>query len=140
MIEVCCAIIRKGECLLAVQKGPESSMPMKWEFPGGKINKEETPEACIIREIGEELCVDLVILQRLKSVEFHYPEKSILLVPFLCEISSRQLTLTEHIDIKWFMLPEWRGINWAAADQELILKNLDLLQNLLVNPVRENQC
>ena len=55
MIEVCCAIILKESKILAVQRGPESSHPWKWEFPGGKVNPDETVEECIVREISEEI-------------------------------------------------------------------------------------
>jgi len=51
MIEVCCSIILKGSKILAVQWGTESSHPWKWEFPGGKIQVDETAEQCIVREI-----------------------------------------------------------------------------------------
>ena len=55
MIEVSCAIIIKDSKILAVQRGPESSHPWKWEFPGGKIHPGETAAECVIREIEEEL-------------------------------------------------------------------------------------
>ena len=71
MIEVCCAIITKDSKLLAVQRGIESNHPLKWEFPGGKIIFGETPEQCIIREIDEELSVNIELFSKLHPVEYN---------------------------------------------------------------------
>lgn len=130
MIEVCCAIIRSGSKFLAVQKGSASSHPMKWEFPGGKIHVDETPENCIVREIKEELGIEIRILEQLNLITFSYPDKSILLIPFLCEIDSGEIMLTEHVGIKWFDFQEWHTMDWVEADAELILKNKELLKSI----------
>lgn len=130
MIEVCCAIICEGSKFLAVQKGSGSSHPMKWEFPGGKIQENETPEHCILREIKEELGIEIQILEQLNSVKFNYPDKCILLIPFLCLAISGQITLTEHVKIKWFEYDQWKTIDWVDADAELISKNQELLKSI----------
>lgn len=109
--------------VLAVQRGPGSSHPMKWEFPGGKINPEETAEQCIVRELQEELQVEIGILKKLGSIEFQYPGKRIELIPFVCRIISGELVLTEHIAKRWFNFDDWQSLDWAEADYELILKN-----------------
>jgi len=130
MIEVCCAIICEGSKFLAVQKGPGSSHPMKWEFPGGKIQENETPEQCIVREIKEELGIEIQILEQWNSVEFNYADKHILLIPFICLVISGQLALTEHIEIKWFEYDQWKSIDWVDADFEVISKNQELLKSI----------
>ena len=127
-IEVTCAIITDGSMALAVQRGVESSHPLKWEFPGGKIQAKETAVQCIVREITEELGVQIDVLERLKSVDFDYGEKQIRLIPFVCRISSGKIALTEHIAQSWFNFNQWQKIDWQEADRELILKNLDVLQ------------
>jgi 8-oxo-dGTP diphosphatase len=133
MIEVCCALICDGQHVLAVQRGPESNHPWLWEFPGGKILPEETPEQCIVREIEEELLIRVEVLYPLSPVEFAYPNKKIKLIPFVCRIVSGEITLTEHVAQKWFSLPEWQTIDWSGADRELILKNQEGLYVLLKN-------
>ncbi|MDP2113643.1 MAG: NUDIX domain-containing protein [Bacteroidota bacterium] len=75
MIDVCCAFILKESKILAVQRGPESSHPWKWEFPGGKINSGETAEESIIREIEEELTIRIEVLNQLVPVEFDYTSR-----------------------------------------------------------------
>jgi len=130
MTDVCCAIIVNGNLMLAVQRGPESSQPLQWEFPGGKIKSAENAEQCIIREIQEELSVQIGELAQLEPIEFDYGTKQIRLIPFLCKISSGEIFLTEHISMRWFSFKEWEEIDWAAADRELILKNQESLKLL----------
>ncbi len=130
MIEVSCAIIVRNAQILAVQRGPESSHPLKWEFPGGKIQKEETAEACIIREIEEELTIEISIVAQLDAVEFDYGTKQINLIPFVCRIKNGQIVLTEHVAECWINPDNWQSLDWAAADYELILKNLNRIKML----------
>lgn len=131
MTKVCCAIVVGDSTILAVQRGPESSHPMKLEFPGGKINPGETEEQCIVRELHEELQVEIGILKKLESIEFQYPGKQIELIPFVCCMVSGELVLTEHIAEHWFNLDNWQSLDWAEADYELILKNQKNLQKIV---------
>jgi len=131
MINVSCAIILKEMKILAVQRGPESSHPLQWEFPGGKIKSAENAGQCIVREIQEELSVQIGELAPLEPIEFDYRTKHIRLIPFLCKITSGEIFLTEHISMRWFSFKEWEEIDWAAADRQLILKNQKSLKLLL---------
>jgi 8-oxo-dGTP diphosphatase len=131
MIEVCCAIILKKSKILAVQRGPKSSHPFEWEFPGGKLNPGETAEQCIIREIQEELTIRIGIQSKFEPIEFNYRVKQIRLIPFVCKITSGEITLTEHIAQRWFDLEEWETMKWSDADHELIIKNQESLKKLL---------
>jgi 8-oxo-dGTP diphosphatase len=131
MIDVCCAIIIKDTKILAVQRGPESSHPWQWEFPGGKIHFDENAEQCIVREINEELSVEVDVLERLQSIEFDYGTKQIRLIPFVCQIISGEIILTEHVAKKCFLLEEWKSLNWSGADYELILRNQKKLKRML---------
>ena len=128
MIEVSCAIIIKGSKILAVQRGPESSHPLKWEFPGGKIHPDETAAECVIREIEEELRLRVEVLGQLEFVEFDYNIKQIRLIPFICKIISGELILTEHVAKYWFELDQWQTIDWSGADAQLILKNQESIK------------
>ena len=123
MIEVSCAIILKDSKILAVQRGPKSSHPLKWEFPGGKINPKETATECIVREIEEELRIRIEVQKQLESIEFDYGNKQIRLIPFIGIIASGDIILTEHVAKYWFSFDQWQTIDWSEADYELILKN-----------------
>jgi 8-oxo-dGTP diphosphatase len=136
MIEVCCAIILDGAKILAVQRGPESSHPWKWEFPGGKIHPDETSTECIVREIEEELILRIEVIHQLEPVDFDYGTKQIRLIPFVCEIISGEIILTEHVAKRWFSFHEWKMMDWSDADHELILKNQERLNLLTLGKKR----
>jgi len=132
MIEVTCAIILWGSKFLTVQRGPESNHPWKWEFPGGKIKPEETAVACVIREIKEELDVQVEVVSQLDYIDYSYDTKQIRLIPFVCKIVSGEIVLTEHVGKLWFVLDEWEMIDWLEADREIILKNQKKLKDIIL--------
>lgn len=132
MINVCCAIILEGSKILAVQRGLESSHPLKWEFPGGKIHPEESAEQCIMREIAEELTIGIEVVKMLVPVEFNYGAKQIFLIPFVCKIISGEIKLTEHIAQKWLRFDELEIMDWSEVDYELIKTNKESLELLLI--------
>lgn len=128
MIEVSCAIIIKDSRILVVQRGPKSSHPWKWEFPGGKIHSDETAMQCVVREIEEELRLRIEVLEQLEYIEFDYGSKQIRLIPFICRIASGDIILTEHVAKCWFAFDQWQKIDWSGADRELILKNQERIR------------
>ncbi len=91
-----------------------------WEFPGGKIEMGESYEECILREIKEELNIEISINGRLPGVHFTYPEKSIHLLPFICNMHSGAITLKDHSEYKWIEPESWSRLNWAPADIKVI--------------------
>lgn len=113
---VTCAIIQSPRGILAVQRSASMSLPFTWEFPGGKIEPGETEEACLIREIREELNIDITLEQRLTPVEHHYDHISIILIPFLARYVGGTLKLHEHQAFRWLKKEEMGGMDWAAAD------------------------
>lgn len=117
--------------MLAVQHGVNSHYPGKWEFPGGKIQPGETAKACIVREIREELTVEIKVLAELLAVEFDYEVKQVKLIPFVCQIISGSVELTEHENIQWFNMANWKEIDWLEADRKMILCNIDPLNTFL---------
>jgi 8-oxo-dGTP diphosphatase len=133
MIRVTCAIIRNEENeILVVQRGENSDHPNKWEFPGGKLNSGETEEDCIIREIKEELSMDIVICYRLRNVEYDYGKKYILLIPFVCDTLDDLPLLTEHIAYKWLTPGKLLETDLSEADVVVAasyLKDIDIDDN-----------
>jgi 8-oxo-dGTP diphosphatase len=117
MIKVTCAVIRNDENeVLIVQRGEKSDHPFKWEFPGGKLQNDETEEECIIREIREELSVDIVICSRMADVEYDYGNKHILLIPFICDTLEDLPLLSEHIAFKWISSNDLLKVDFSEAD------------------------
>jgi 8-oxo-dGTP diphosphatase len=117
MLNVTCAIIRNEEdAVLIVQRGATMDHPLKWEFPGGKIHAEETEEECIIREIEEELSMEIVIVSRLPEVEHDFGFRQIRLIPFICDTLDELPFLSEHIAYKWINAEELSSVDFSEAD------------------------
>ncbi len=119
-IAVVCAIIIYNGKILAVQRGPTMSLPLKWEFPGGKIEKNETEEACIKREIKEELNIEILLLKKLSTSFYKYPNISIELIPFVAQYLSGDLVLKEHQNFQLLRISELNNLDWAEADLPIV--------------------
>jgi len=120
LIEVSCAVIMDGDLVLATQRSELMPHPLKWEFPGGKLKAGETPESCIIREIREELGVEIFVLQLLPSVKHFYSKSAIKLIPFVCTIRQGDIDLSEHRSYRWVHRSELEAIDWLDADVEVV--------------------
>jgi len=123
-IEVVAAIIQNGSKTLCVQRGPAKFdyIHHKYEFPGGKIEAGETKESAIIREIKEELHLDILEPKFFNTVNHQYPDFHITMHSFICPIEHKDITLTEHIDHKWLKIDELNSLDWAAADIPIVQK------------------
>jgi len=117
MIAVTCAVIRNEEDeILVVQRGEATDHPFKWEFPGGKLTPEETEEECIIREVEEELSMEIVICGKLIAVEHDYGHKQIKLIPFICDTLDEVPFLSEHIAYRWMKDKDLMSLEFSEAD------------------------
>jgi 8-oxo-dGTP diphosphatase len=117
MISVTCAVIRNEENeVLIVQQGEFTDHPLKWEFPGGKLKAGETTEECIIREVQEELSMEVVICGTLPEVEYDYGHKKIRLIPFICDTLDELPYLSEHEDFKWVKPSDLMPVDFSEAD------------------------
>jgi 8-oxo-dGTP diphosphatase len=116
IIQVTCGIILKDGKILAAQRSVSMNLPLKWEFPGGKLTNGETEEECLKREIMEELNISIVIKQKLIPVNHDYGSFEINLIPFMAEYIAGTLTLHEHCQAGWYTLNELQALDWAPAD------------------------
>lgn len=117
---VTCAIIERGGLILAVQRKAGKHLSLKWEFPGGKIEKGETPEACVIREIKEELNLEIGILSEGPEVRHDYSGAIIEMKSFRCQILDGLIELNEHENFIWLKPSELHTLDWAEADLPLV--------------------
>ena len=115
------AMVRNGKVLIA-QREAGSHMEYRWEFPGGKLEPDETPEECIVREIKEELDMEIEVIDIYKVVKFAYKEKDILLLCYLCRIVQREGRALECNDFKWVKSGELADFDFVPADLPIVEK------------------
>lgn len=96
------------------------SLPLKWEFPGGKIKNGESLTECLKRELREELDIEASISHSLSPVTYNYQTFSVTLHPFICRIVSGEITLHEHAALAWLTPMELHTLDWAEADVPVI--------------------
>ncbi len=127
LIVTCAIIIRKGK-LLICQRSSTMNLPLKWEFPGGKVEPGEDDAATILREIKEELHLDIEIVKRLEPVEYDYPTFRIRLVPFIANVVGGEVLLQEHADAQWVTVNNLDQYDCAPADVPIVeqLKAMDI--------------
>lgn len=119
-IQVSCLVLFHEEKILATQRGAAMDLPGCWEFPGGKVELGESPENCLIREIREELSIEIQICTAFTPVMFAYPTKQIQLIPFLATWQGGSLNLTEHAQSQWLTKEDLLSLNWAPADLPIV--------------------
>ena len=125
MLQVTAGIIKQNEKILIGRRKPGKHLAGFWEFPGGKLEENETPEDCLRREILEELGINIKVLSHFMDSIFHYPEKSICLMAYYCEFIEGEIILTDHDKAEWIALNEFGKYEFAPADKPIVaaLKN-----------------
>ena len=117
-VEVVAAIIKDDDKYLATQRGYGEFKGL-WEFPGGKIDSDETREDALIREIKEELNCDIKIEEYLLTIEYDYSTFHLVMHCYLCTLLS-EFTLLEHDAYKWLDKTNLKEVNWLEADVEVV--------------------
>ncbi len=121
MINVVAAVIKNedGKILIA-QRNLKKSQGGLWEFPGGKIELNESREAAIIREIKEELTIDINVESYIGEKIFNYPDKDVNLIALECKIVNGNIKLLEHEDAKWIDISDLDNFEFAPADMFIV--------------------
>jgi len=127
VIEVSAALIFRAGQLLITQRHAKSHLGGLWEFPGGKREVGETFEQCLVREIGEELGVEISVGELFEEIAHDYPEKSVHLKFFICKIISGEPQPLDCAAVKWIEKAQLAAHEFPAADAQLLdkLKRLD---------------
>ncbi|MDT2813300.1 (deoxy)nucleoside triphosphate pyrophosphohydrolase [Vagococcus carniphilus] len=116
-IDVVGAIIIKDKKILCCQRGPGRALANLWEFPGGKIEENETKVQALKRELREELKITVSMVEEIFDfTRYEYDFGFVNLTTFICYLESGEPQLTEHLQVKWLLPQELDSLEWAPAD------------------------
>lgn len=124
IIKVVAAVIKslndKGQTIILSTQRGYGKFKDSWEFPGGKIEKGETPQEALKREIMEELDTQIEVGTLIDTIEYDYSDFHLSMDCFWCEIVSGNLVLKEHENAKWLTKEQLQDVEWLPADIKLI--------------------
>lgn len=120
-IEVSAAIIIKNNKIFITQKG-YGEYKDYWEFPGGKIEEKESKEEALIREVKEELKVNITIQNYIGLIKYKYPSFNLIMYCFIAKFKEENYILLEHEAAKYIDINELKNINFLPADKLVINK------------------
>lgn len=125
-IRVVAAIILNEGTVFASQRG-YGTFKDGWEFPGGKIEENETPQEALVREIREELDTEIAVGDLFDTVEYDYPDFHLSMKCYICTVVSGNLVLKEHEAARWLDRENLDSVDWLPADLDLIRKLKEFL-------------
>ena len=123
---VVAGVITHDNKILCVQRGfnKYEYISKKFEFPGGKVEKNESYEDALKREVLEELSIKIEIKKFIMTVEHKYPDFFLNMKVYLCSVMNNQLLLSEHLSYQWLNVNKIKNLDWAAADIPVVKKLL----------------
>lgn len=125
-IKVSAGILINHGQVLCLQRGPgkHDYISYKYEFPGGKIESEESPTEALKRELMEEMNVTLNDgdMEFFMTVNHQYPDFHIIMHSYICNVDSRTFELLEHVNYQWLCKNELNTLDWAEADLPIVRK------------------
>ena len=120
MIDVVAAVIKKNNKYLITQRNRKKHFAFHWEFPGGKVDKGESFEKALKREILEELSININIIMKIASEKFKDEIINVNVHYFLCEKLDEDIILSEHEDMKWVLKKDLLNFKLAPGDSKIV--------------------
>lgn len=118
-IRVVAAILKNDNKIMIAQR-MKGEFAGQWEFPGGKIEPNETPEEALKRELMEEMELEIQINEFLMTAEYNYPTFHLSMDCFICSLKSENIHLHDHTAIQWIPInSDEKNINWIPADVQI---------------------
>jgi mutator protein MutT len=121
-------VVRAGQVLICRRKAT-GSFGGYWEFPGGKCEMDEAPEQCVVRELREELAIEILPDQALETLEHDYPHFRVRLYPFLCKLLQGEPRLIECVQFEWIDPPRLVDYRFPEANEPLLRSVIAHLRN-----------
>ncbi|WP_423363498.1 (deoxy)nucleoside triphosphate pyrophosphohydrolase [Mycoplasma sp. P36-A1] len=128
-INVVCAVFVNSDFeVLAFKRNASKQLPLFWEFPGGKVENNESNEEALFREIIEELNIEITVGRYITTSKFEYEFGIVELTAYIAYCDISKIKLKEHLDMKWINLNNYNTVKWAPADLPILeaLKTLNL--------------
>lgn len=119
-IKVVGAALLSDNQILAVQRSKQMTLPLYWEFPGGKVEAGESKKEALIREIKEELSIDINVLNYINTASYNYDFGRVTLTVYTAEIIRGNIELNEHACKKWLVKSQLPSLNWAPVDRPAV--------------------
>ena len=119
-IEVVAAVIEKDNKIFCAQRPNFGEVALKWEFPGGKVEKGETSEEALKREIREELASEIAIKDYITTINYEYQSFILIMHVYKCELVTGNLDIREHVNSIWIDKQDLNILDWAPADLKLL--------------------
>ena len=116
LVEVSCGVIFQESHVFVCRRKPEKSLGGYWEFPGGKVESHETGEECLVRELREELGIEVAVREMLTTSAHQYEHMAIMLTAYLCDLVSYDGTMADHDQYRWMRPEDLLSLKLAPAD------------------------
>jgi len=120
MIDVVAAVIKKKNKYFIAQRNRHKHFAFYWEFPGGKVDNDESFEQALKREIYEELSINIKIKEKITSEKYKDDKIDVEVHYFLCELTDEDIILSEHEDMKWLLKKDLLNFKFAPGDYKII--------------------
>jgi len=120
MIDVVAAVIKKNNKYFIAKRNRHKHFAFHWEFPGGKVDNDESFEQALKREIYEELSINIKIKEKITSEKYKDDKIDVKVHYFLCEVMDEEIILSEHEDMKWLFKKDLLNFKLAPGDSKII--------------------
>lgn len=122
LLVVAAVTLRDGRVMIC-QRRPDVHNGLKWEFPGGKLEPGESPEAALARELREELTVEVRVGRVTDAVYYRYADRDVLVLFYMCQIVSGEPRAVDCNDIRWVTPGDLPRFDFAGADAQFVRRN-----------------
>ena len=127
-------VLRDGRVMLCRRK-PGAHNGLKWEFPGGKLEPGETPEAALARELKEELDIVVEVGRICDAVLYRYPDREVLVLFYRCTLTEGEPRPVDCDAIQWAAPDDLASFNFSGADAEFVRRLVPQISEIIVNTV-----